>query len=261
MNTNETALESEDQIRRMGKRALADYCIRLQEMQEAQKKELLSQKEAALTALSKDCEEKIKQEKQQHEKEMLSLQSAFQDRMRAREEELSKQEEETAAARKKEAEEAAEKAKEETQELQKQLQDLQSQKEALSQELAALKKEMAEKDAQLAESKKALSDRAIRLEKAGTIAEAAFDLNNVLTDAQNAAKQYLDSMETESYCENLLEKTKAACAQKEQETEDACRAREEKAQRTLEELRQKVQEVLNARSGLDSFLSGIDGEN
>ena len=62
MNTNETALESEDQIRRMGKRALADYCIRLQEMQEAQKKELLSQKEAALTALSKDCEEKIEQE-------------------------------------------------------------------------------------------------------------------------------------------------------------------------------------------------------
>ncbi|MCH4034430.1 MAG: hypothetical protein LKE85_10635 [Lachnospiraceae bacterium] len=267
-------MSEQDQVRRMGKRALVEYCARLQELQKAKEADLLAQKEAALTALSKDYEDKIGKQKEQHEKELLSLQSAFQDKMNAREAEITKKEQDEAEKRRQDAQHAEEAASA----LQAKVADLTAQNQALQ-------KELAEKEAKYQEAEKALSDRTIRLEQAGTIAEAAFDLNNVLTDAQNAAKQYLDSIqaleqkkkeeldrvnqdakaeldrqreETKAACDALVAKTNAECEAKRQETETACRAREEQAEKTLAELKEKVQEVLNARSGLDSFLSGID---
>jgi hypothetical protein len=58
-------------------------------------------------------------------------------------------------------------------------------------ELQALKKELEEKTA-------ALEDRQIRIEKAGSIAEASLKLNEVFEAAQRAADQYLESLKAVS---------------------------------------------------------------
>lgn len=50
-------------------------------------------------------------------------------------------------------------------------------------------------EAQLEEANKKLDDRRIRLEKVGSIAEAALALNNVFEAAQIAAEQYLENVE------------------------------------------------------------------
>lgn len=56
-------------------------------------------------------------------------------------------------------------------------------------ELQTLRKELEEKNA-------ALDDRRIRVEKAGSIAEAALKLNEVFEAAQRAADQYLESVKS-----------------------------------------------------------------
>lgn len=68
-------------------------------------------------------------------------------------------------------------------------------------ELQSLRQQLAEKDAILA-------DRQIRLEEAGSIAEAALKLNDVFEAAQRAADQYLSSI-------RYLESAKAAAAMQE----------------------------------------------
>ena len=48
--------------------------------------------------------------------------------------------------------------------------------------------------AQLQEMNEKLADRAIRIERAGSIAEAALQLNGVLQAAEEAAAQYLENV-------------------------------------------------------------------
>ena len=48
--------------------------------------------------------------------------------------------------------------------------------------------------AEIADLKGQLEDRVIKIEKAGSIAEAALRLNGVFEAAEAAAKQYLDSL-------------------------------------------------------------------
>lgn len=57
----------------------------------------------------------------------------------------------------------------------------------------------------------ALEDKRLRITKAGNIAEAALEVNNVMQSAQNAAQQYLDEIkalydETDEECENIRKK-------------------------------------------------------
>ena len=83
--------------------------------------------------------------------------------------------------------------------------------------------------------KEALEDKRIRIEKAGSIAEAAIEINNVMQAAQNAADQYLKEIEcmyeemhkeveeerqrivkrTQEKAAAIIEQTKRACQQKE----------------------------------------------
>ena len=65
-------------------------------------------------------------------------------------------------------------------------------------EMQMLRQQLAEKDALLA-------DRQIRIEEAGSIAEAALRLNGIFEAAQQAAEQYLSSI-------RYLESAKAAAA-------------------------------------------------
>lgn len=62
------------------------------------------------------------------------------------------------------------------------------------QELQDLRKELAEKDAQLAQ-------RRILIERSGSIAEAALQLNEVFEAAQRAADQYLESVRAAAPCD------------------------------------------------------------
>lgn len=54
--------------------------------------------------------------------------------------------------------------------------------------------EIEELKRRLAEAEEQLADRNIRLERAGSIAEAALALNHVFEDAQKAADQYLENI-------------------------------------------------------------------
>lgn len=58
-------------------------------------------------------------------------------------------------------------------------------------ELQVLRKELEEKNAEL-------EDRRIRIENAGSIAEASLKLNEVFEAAQRAADQYLESLKAAS---------------------------------------------------------------
>ena len=58
--------------------------------------------------------------------------------------------------------------------------------------------------------KSELADKRLRMEKAGNLAEAVLEINNVMYAAQNAAQQYLDEIrnmrdETEAECRRMLE--------------------------------------------------------
>lgn len=61
--------------------------------------------------------------------------------------------------------------------------------------------EMEELKAQLEEAQKALEDRKILLEKAGSIAEAALALNRVFEAADRAARDYVASVKAACSCE------------------------------------------------------------
>ena len=62
--------------------------------------------------------------------------------------------------------------------------------------------------------KMALSDKRIRINSVGNIAEAALEINNCFVSAQKAAEQYLDEIkalreEAEADCARLLEEARA----------------------------------------------------
>ncbi len=91
-----------------------------------------------------------------------------------------------------------------------------------------------------------IKEKEIKIQKAGSIAEAALSLNDVFGSAQRAADQYLESirMQKEAYDEKVqatekvilekaelankyLEDTKAKCEQMERETKERCKQLEE----------------------------------
>ena len=92
--------------------------------------------------------------------------------------------------------------------------------------------------AKLAETEAALHSREIRLEQAGSIAEASLQLNGVFEAAQAACQQYIDSVtqlaqrqeqtcaqrdeESRTKAQALLAETEARCAARERETEARC---------------------------------------
>ncbi|MCC8028930.1 MAG: hypothetical protein LIO75_03885 [Lachnospiraceae bacterium] len=87
------------------------------------------------------------------------------------------------------------------------------------------------------ELQRQLDEKVLRLEKAGSIAEAALSLNHVFEDAQSAAAQYLNSLRTASdsaaqILEEALQKAdEILSSAKEQirRTEDECREMRERA--------------------------------
>lgn len=70
-----------------------------------------------------------------------------------------------------------------------------------------------------------LRERNLKIEKAGSIAEAAISVNGVFEAAQKAADDYLQQVyatnaEIETRCARMLAETEAECRKREQETEE-----------------------------------------
>lgn len=69
---------------------------------------------------------------------------------------------------------------------------------------------------QLAQTEKMLENQHIRMEKAGSIAQAALELNGVFEAAQTAADQYLENVrmmeaDTRKKCEKMESETRERC--------------------------------------------------
>ena len=87
-----------------------------------------------------------------------------------------------------------------------------------SKEKDALKQEIEEKNLEIRQLKKQLDTKKIDLQKAGTIAEASFQMNGVLESAEKAAQQYLENIQ------ELHDKEKALYTDKKEEFENRCTA-------------------------------------
>ena len=142
--------------------------------------------------------------------------------------------------------------------------------------LIAQEKENERLRSQVEQLEKRLADRAIDLEQAGSIAEAALRLNGVFQAAQDAAAQYLENVRRlsgrqEEVCQRLEEESRRAAAQRLEETEEACRRMEADARKKCQELvssaeasadqywvqaRQRMEEFCAAHEELRKFLDG-----
>ena len=95
-------------------------------------------------------------------------------------------------------------------------------------------KELESLRTQLQDAEKALKNRRIAMDSAGSIAEAALQLNGVFEAAEASCQQYLENIrllndrltkrdvETEQEAARLLEDTRKRCAAMEAETERKC---------------------------------------
>lgn len=88
---------------------------------------------------------------------------------------------------------------------------------------------------ELEQMKAELKNRQIRIEQAGSIAEASLQLNDVFEAAQAAAQQYLENIRQRSeQIEEVYAEREAACAQMETETRRKCQAMEAEAKEKSE---------------------------
>lgn len=103
----------------------------------------------------------------------------------------------------------------------------------------------------------ALADRTIRLDQAGSIAEAALQLNGVFEAAQEACRQYTDSLallvlqkeddnarreaESREKADRMLVEAEKTCASKLQQTEEICAAKLQETETTCSQMLQKAQ--------------------
>lgn len=82
---------------------------------------------------------------------------------------------------------------------------------------------------------KQLENRTIKIQKAGSIADASLQLNGVFEAAQEAAEQYLENIRLS------IGKQKKYCKQMEKETVEKCKALEEETKKRCEEMLKKAE--------------------
>lgn len=101
--------------------------------------------------------------------------------------------------------------------------------------------------------KQQLASREIAIAEAGSIAEAALNLNGVFSAAQAACSQYIDNMKQRS------EQQERLCADMERETKEKCARMVLDAQKATnahwEQTNQKIKQVLQESEDLKKLLS------
>lgn len=102
----------------------------------------------------------------------------------------------------------------------------------------ALQRQSEEKDARLQTMQAALDDRTLRIEKAGSLAEAAISINGVFEAVQATAEQYLDSIRAAE------EANAAKQAEAEQQRKRLLEEAERKADETILLARGQAQRIV-----------------
>ncbi|MGN0772622.1 MAG: hypothetical protein ACI4MP_02380 [Candidatus Ventricola sp.] len=121
--------------------------------------------------------------------------------------------------------------------------------------------------AQLDEALAQLDDRMLRVEKAGTMAEAALLVNGVLDAAQRAGQQYMENMrerwrQQEENCTKLEEESRAQADQLLVETRQRCRKMEQDTQQRCAELYRVAEQEANGKwDDLFAQLDQLRSEN
>ena len=114
--------------------------------------------------------------------------------------------------------------------------------------------------AELAAAQEKLRDRQIVLERAGTMADAAMQLNGVLRAADEAANQYLENIRafTETQrrtCETIEQQTREKAEAMLRETEARCQAREREADAYWATLSEKLEQYCADHQELRGLLA------
>lgn len=129
-----------------------------------------------------------------------------------------------------------------------------------SREIEALREQLDDALAQL-------NDRALRIENAGTMAEAALRVNGVLDAAQQAGAQYLENMQQrqsqmEEACAQLEKQSRAEAERMLAEMQKQCRQMEQDTRRRCEEIRQSAEHEASRKwDDLFAALEQIHTEN
>lgn len=134
--------------------------------------------------------------------------------------------------------------------------------------------------AQLDQANAQLASRQVALDEAGSIAEAAMQLNQVFASAQRAADQYLENIrtlsgrqeavcakreaESRSKCEQMLAETQKKCQSLEEQTRARCEAMTSEAERksaaVWDEAKLRLDQLLAQQAGLRSLLNMVHEE-
>lgn len=131
-----------------------------------------------------------------------------------------------------------------------------------SEELNRVRDELKETQLQLASANKKLEDKRIVLNQAGSIADAALQINGIFDIAQNSAKQYLDNLrdlcarqetlcdemeiETQEKVGRLLIEAEQRCAKMESDAKLRCAEMIKKAQAEVDASWDQIHEKLDA---------------
>lgn len=146
---------------------------------------------------------------------------------------------------------------------------------AQSKEMEGLQEQLALVQGQLAEAEKQLEDRKIALDEAGSIAQAALQLNGLFEAAQKAADQYLDNVkelttrqeeicarkeaESQEIADRILAEANARCETMENNTKARCDVMTAKAKMEAdnywEDVSKKLEDFYNAHLGLRELLA------
>lgn len=130
---------------------------------------------------------------------------------------------------------------------------------------------------QIENLKRQLSDRQLKIDQAGSIAEASLQINQVFESAQQAAEQYLENIRIlsgrqEQICQQmkeestrqakaLLVETKKRCQAMEAETAEKCsemtKEAEEAAECTWKEAQTRIQKLVDDQAGLQDLLMAV----
>ncbi|MBQ8610262.1 MAG: hypothetical protein IJ412_01005 [Oscillospiraceae bacterium] len=119
--------------------------------------------------------------------------------------------------------------------------------------LLAQTKETERLSAELEQAQRELADRRLRLQEAGSLAQAAIEINGVMEAAQAAAQQYLDNIrlmeeEARQQCEQMLADAEKKAARIRQDLlKDAKTEASQLTQKLLEDARVKAEQATKKR--------------
>lgn len=121
--------------------------------------------------------------------------------------------------------------------------------------LIQLKKENDALSLQLEDTQRQLKDRKIQLAQAGSMAEAALKLNGVFEAADNAAAQYLESLQyatsnQKKYCDSMIAETQKKCQKMLDDTESKCQKEIQLTQKKCTAIINKMKELCKAHPDL-----------